>query len=172
MEVTVRLNGRDHTLTVIRQGDRVRVTRDGVTTEFRLSDVDGPAFTLELTDGTRRRFVQAAGHADGDRRQLWVDGQTFTYERVRDGAPADSGRDASLAASIPSVVAEVLVSPGDTVSAGDKLILLESMKMVIPIQAPRDGIVAAVNCTAGEAVEPGIPLVELTAPETGAPRDE
>jgi len=47
------------------------------------------------------------------------------------------------------------------VAAGDKLILLESMKMVIPIQAPRDGRVARVLCAPGDSVPAGVPLVEL-----------
>jgi len=47
------------------------------------------------------------------------------------------------------------------VAAGDKLILLESMKMVIPIVSPRDGIVARVLCAPGESVPAGVPLVEL-----------
>ena len=59
------------------------------------------------------------------------------------------------------MVTEVLVNVGDTVSADDKLILLESMKMVIPIQAPHAGIVRQLNCAVGDAVQPGTPLIEL-----------
>ena len=50
---------------------------------------------------------------------------------------------------------------GDAVAAGDKLILLESMKMVIPIVAPRAGRVARVLCAVGESVPAGLPLVEM-----------
>jgi biotin carboxyl carrier protein len=58
-------------------------------------------------------------------------------------------------------VSKILVKEGDAVKAGDKLILLESMKMIIPIQAPHDGLVAALRCSAGEAVQPGEQLIEL-----------
>jgi urea carboxylase len=50
---------------------------------------------------------------------------------------------------------------GTAVKTGEKLILLESMKMIIPIQAPHDGIVTAVHCQVGEAVQPGIQLIAL-----------
>jgi biotin carboxyl carrier protein len=54
-----------------------------------------------------------------------------------------------------------LVKIGDAVAVGDKLILLESMKMVIPIQAPCDSTVTAIHCTPGESVQAGVPLLEL-----------
>jgi biotin carboxyl carrier protein len=66
---------------------------------------------------------------------------------------------ASLSASIPAVVSEILVEIGDEVKKGDKLILLESMKMILAIQAPYDGTVQAIFCAQGEAVQPGIRLI-------------
>ena len=56
---------------------------------------------------------------------------------------------------------DVLVAVGDKVSAGEKLILLESMKMVIPIVATQDGVVQAIKCENGESVQPGVPLIEI-----------
>ena len=46
-------------------------------------------------------------------------------------------------------------------TAGDRLILLESMKMIIPIVAPADGVVQAIHCVAGDSVAPGVPLIIL-----------
>jgi biotin carboxyl carrier protein len=91
---------------------------------------------------------------------LWVNGRHLTAERVRQRGSGSSG-DSSLAAAIPAIVSEILVNVGDQVQDGDKLILLESMKMVIPIQAPYAGIVTAVNCTVSESVQAGVPLIEL-----------
>jgi biotin carboxyl carrier protein len=68
---------------------------------------------------------------------------------------------ASLSATIPAVVSEILVNVGDQVTSGDKLILLESMKMIMPIVAPCDGLVVAINCEPGEAVQTGVQLVEI-----------
>ena len=163
--IQVNLNGEAAELEVLRQGDHLRVTRDGQTTELHILQADANTFVLEVEhpDGSRQ-CIRAAAHVAGDERQLWVNGRSFTYERQRQRPTGSSGHDSSLAASIPAVVSEILVVVGDEVAAGDKLILLESMKMVIPIQAPYDGVVTAVHCQPGESVQAGIPLIEL---ETG-----
>lgn len=162
-KLKVRVNGEEIELEVARQGDTLQVTHGGKTTELRLRHADGPAFVLEyqLPDGTRHS-LRAAGVIRGDQRHLWVNGRTITYERLRAGVAATpTDHHASLTASIPAVVSQILVNAGDVVAAGDRLILLESMKMVIPIQAPYAGAVSRINCAEGEAVQAGVPLIEL-----------
>ena len=163
----VLLDEREVEVEVVRQGDRLRVSYEGQNHEVRVIYRDGAHFVLEVeeqgADGfVRRKRIRAAGHRDGDKRQLWANGHLVTYRRMRQGSHEHAdGYPASLAASIPAVVSEVLVGVGDSVKAGDKLILLESMKMILPIQAPSDGIVTAIHCAPGEAVQPGVQLVEL-----------
>ena len=146
---------------VTRQGNMLHVMRDGVTAELQLTHQEGTAFVLEQlhADGIRKR-IRAAGHLKGDQRQIWVNGRTFNYQRIRQraGGAAPTG---SLSTSIPAVVAQILIHVGDAVAAGDKLLLLESMKMVIPIQAPYAGVVTAVHCAAGDSVEAGVPLLKI-----------
>ena len=166
MKFKVDVAGEEREIEVIRQGERLRITHDGQTTEVRVVHTDRAHFVLEYEQEAgihvRRRRLRAAGHVAGDRRQLWVNGSTLQYERVRErgaaGAPAAA---ASLAASIPAVVSEILVAEGDVVAAGEKLILLESMKMILPIQAPHDGVVTSINCAPGEAIQPGVPLITV-----------
>jgi len=50
---------------------------------------------------------------------------------------------------------------GDTVAAGDPVIILESMKMEVPAEAPVGGTVATITCAEGEAVEEGAILATL-----------
>jgi len=161
----VNVNGQEATVEGARRGNTLRVVYDDKAVELRLIHEDGPFFVLEqIQAGGSRRIIRTAGHADGNQRQIWVDGRTFPYQRVRPQTHATAGPDTgSLSASIPAIVAEVLVSVGQTVAAGDKLILLESMKMIIPIQAPYDGAVTNINCTAGESVQAGVPLIEIEA---------
>ena len=158
----VKLNNETTELEVLRQGDHLQVTRDGQTTDLHIFQADANTFVLEVErpDGSRQ-CIRAAAHVAGDKRQLWVNGRSFTYERLRQRPTASSTHDDSLAAVIPAVVSEILVAVGDRVETGDKLILLESMKMVIPVQAPHDGVVTAVHCQTGESVQAGIPLIEL-----------
>ena len=157
----ISLHGNERDVEVTRQGDRLHIVIDGITTDLRLVQQEGPSFVVEfpIAEGTHRQ-IRGAGHVDGDRRQLWVNNRTFTYNRVRQRSSGNV-LDGSLASSIPAVVSQVLVSLGETVSAGDKLILLESMKMIIPILAPCDSRVTAVHCAAGESVQAGVPLIEL-----------
>jgi urea carboxylase len=56
----------------------------------------------------------------------------------------------------------VLVEAGAEVSAGQALVVVESMKMEITVHAPRAGRVERVLCVAGEAVSAGQPLVLLS----------
>ncbi len=58
-------------------------------------------------------------------------------------------------------VIEVLVSDGDAVSRGDILVLVESMKMEMPIEAPAAGVVAEVRVTEGQTVDEGAVLVVI-----------
>jgi biotin carboxyl carrier protein len=41
------------------------------------------------------------------------------------------------------------------------LVVLEAMKMELPLKAPRDGSVKSVRCAPGELVQPGAPLIEI-----------
>jgi biotin carboxyl carrier protein len=50
---------------------------------------------------------------------------------------------------------KVLVTPGQTVAAGETLVILESMKMEIPVESPVDGTVTAINVQEGGVVQEG-----------------
>ncbi|MFY9783271.1 MAG: biotin/lipoyl-binding carrier protein [Acidimicrobiales bacterium] len=60
-----------------------------------------------------------------------------------------------------ATVWKILVSENQYVSAGDTLMILESMKMEIPITAERDGIVVRVVVTEGQTVQGGDLLIKL-----------
>jgi biotin carboxyl carrier protein len=50
---------------------------------------------------------------------------------------------------------KIVVAPGDTVAAGDPLVILESMKMEIPVESPVDGTVSEVRVQEGGVVQEG-----------------
>ena len=58
-------------------------------------------------------------------------------------------------AEIVASVLEVMVSEGDQIGAGDTLVLLESMKMEIPVLAEVDGVVTEVNVAVGDVIQAG-----------------
>ncbi len=66
-------------------------------------------------------------------------------------------------ATINGVVLKVAVAPGDRVAPGDELVVVESMKMEIPLVAEAAGRVEEVLCAEGETVREGEPLLRLGA---------
>ena len=62
---------------------------------------------------------------------------------------------AEVRAEMVANVWKVLVAPGAAVASGDTLVILESMKMEIPVEAPVDGTVSAVNVQEGGVVQEG-----------------
>jgi 3-methylcrotonyl-CoA carboxylase alpha subunit len=68
---------------------------------------------------------------------------------------------AGIAAPMPATVIKVLVAPGQTVKKGETVIVVEAMKMEMPLKAPGDGTVKAVRCRDGELVQADVVLVEL-----------
>lgn len=73
---------------------------------------------------------------------------------------AGSGRQA-VKAPMPGKVVRILVSPGDTVTAGQGLIVLEAMKMQNEMKSPRDGRVASLPVKEHEAVNAGTVLATI-----------
>lgn len=64
-------------------------------------------------------------------------------------------------APLPGTVLSIAVKVGDTVSASDTVAVLEAMKMENSIRAGRDGKVAAINVSNGDAVLEGTPIITL-----------
>lgn len=166
MRFKVLLNEVEKEIEVVRQGERLTISYDEQTFNASIIHTEGAHFVLEVEepgpDGfISRKRIRAAGYRDGDKRQLWSNGRLVYYQRLQEGAAPPDMQAASLSASIPAVVSEILVNIGDQVSRGDKLILLESMKMILPIEAPYDGLITSIHCKEGEAVQSGVQLVEI-----------
>ena len=62
---------------------------------------------------------------------------------------------------MPATVLKIVAPEGTKVRTGDTLLILEAMKMELPVRAPADAVVRAVRCREGELVQPGTTLVEL-----------
>jgi len=145
--------------------------------------VNGASVTVtRLAPGTyrvehegRNEIVYVAGSA-ADRWIFWK-GRVFRGEwgapdgvagRNADGVaepnkvrPASKVRPTSLTAPMPARVIRILVQPGAAVKKGDTLVMLEAMKMELPIRAPADGKVAAIHCRDGELVQADAVLIDL-----------
>ena len=76
-------------------------------------------------------------------------------------APAAGAGAVKVSASVPGKVLNVVASVGQAVKAGDNIIILESMKMEIPVVAPQDGTVASIDTSEGASVENGDTLATM-----------
>ena len=74
-------------------------------------------------------------------------------------APVDLAAGETVAAPMPGNILRVDVKQGDTVKAGQILVILEAMKMENEIVSPKDGTVAQVVTSKGAVVDTGAPLV-------------
>jgi len=123
----------------------------------------GPG-AYRVEDDGKQVVVFVAGTADD--RWVFCNGEIYRERQrhdeasPRDGKHKGSGH-AELTSPMPATVVKVLVAPGQTVRRGETLVVLEAMKMELPIRAPGDAVVRAVNCREGELVQPDRTLVEL-----------
>ena len=68
---------------------------------------------------------------------------------------------ADVEAHITGTVWKVEVEVGDTIAEGDTVVVLESMKMEMPVEAEDAGVVEEIRCAEGQAVKEGEVLVVL-----------
>jgi acetyl/propionyl-CoA carboxylase alpha subunit len=155
----------------VREGDRdwtAEVSGTAVT-------LDGVAEALQVRETTPGRWHVARGlaspdasldgcaAAEGDVVWVALGGELFEVhvDRASDSARARARGHEGLTAPMPATVVRVVASAGTRVSMGDALVVLEAMKMELPIRAPRDGVVTAVHCREGELVQSGVVLVDI-----------
>ena len=107
--------------------------------------------------------MRVAIAADADANWVFVDGQVGRIERDGEptrGAPERPRRQRRDVADAGDRRRDQRRARPDR-QRGRHLIVLEAMKMELPIKAPRSGVVKAVHCAKGELVQPGVNLLEL-----------
>jgi biotin carboxyl carrier protein len=130
-------------------GEESTVTRIGVGA-YRVVDSSGRSEVVYVAGSPDDRWVFWNGHVfRGD----------FSGRASREQRGARGAGTHPLTAPMPATVLEVLVKPGDTIKKGDIVVVLEAMKMELPVRAPGDGVVAAVLCREGELVQADAMLV-------------
>jgi propionyl-CoA carboxylase alpha chain len=130
------------------------VTAGESTWRARVLAVSGHEIEAEI-DGVRHR---TAVRNDGDR---WWVGELELHLAPRFPVKAKEVVEGGLVAPLPGGVIAVSVAAGDTVTAGQLLVVVEAMKMEHRVVAPKDGTVAEVRAAVGDQVASGDLLVVL-----------
>lgn len=125
--------------------------------ELRL-DVEGRRFNAKVVEDTGKLHVFVHGTSLFARTQMLE-----IVDKGQAGESDDAG--GSLAAPMPGTIIDVLVEAGDTVEAGQPLVILEAMKMEHTINSPSAGTVSEVMYSAGDLVEDGAELLSLDSGE-------
>ena len=73
----------------------------------------------------------------------------------------EEGMSTKVAAEVTGLVWKIERGVGDVVNVGDVLLILESMKMELPLEAPIGGKIAEIRCKEGQSVSEGDVLVIL-----------
>jgi 3-methylcrotonyl-CoA carboxylase alpha subunit len=113
--------------------------------------------------------VRARVFVDGAHVHVWMRGEhyDFTLDDPRAIEFSASASRGGLSTPLPGVVANVAVTTGQAVSAGDVLMVIEAMKMEHTITAPYAGTVQVIHFARGDRVPEGSELLELTAAAGG-----
>lgn len=168
-EWIVTADGHDRTIVVegpLADG-KLRVTIDGEARDVDARAVRPGTWSVViagksyLVDLDRRRTGIAAS-VGASEAMLQV--EDALHRRLAQAAQPRGGasRGETLRAPIAGKVVKLLVAPGDAVAPGTAVIVLEAMKMENEIVSERGGTVTAVHKQAGQAVDTGDVLIELT----------
>lgn len=153
-------------------GQRHQTTKRG-----NLVHVDGTAQRVRALDahsfitdvGSRAAHIRGVAH--GDTIHLHINGRACLIDRLdptRAGAVAVVEVSGSATAPMPGVVVNWLTQPGGFVTAGDALLVIESMKLQMTIGAPQTGLLEELPYGEGQTFQRGAVLARVRAEEIAA----
>ncbi len=143
-----------------------------------LVELNGSEYQVDIDRLTERKYLLKINNSsseveisrNGGSLEIFMDGRDehvrvepfhLAELRKRAGVSADSLENKMITAPMPGLVLSTEVIPGDKVSKGQTLIIVEAMKMENLIKSPADGIVKKIFVEASQAVDKNDKLLEL-----------
>ena len=161
----VRENGEDSAIALLALPEGARRVRDkSGELELRLRHADN-AVEIE----TQERIVRGSFDRAAQMWRLALEGERYDLEVApliraalrQMGSASGSG---AILATMPGVVAEVKAVVGERVEPGQIIVVLESMKLFLPLTTDVAGVIKEISCRAGETVQAGRQLVVVGDP--------
>ncbi len=134
---------------MVRKISEMEEEKVGKTSGIYTVIVDGEKFVVEIAEGN----VEVKPEAEAKKEPEIVE----EPEAMGEAAPGLT----EIKSAVPGTVWKILVNPGDKVKTGDKIMILESMKMEIDIPAPKDGVIAHIAVKVNDTVEEGQVLATM-----------
>ncbi len=134
--------------------------------EVAVDQLASDKFLFKVNDGSSEVTISRNGRSlevfiDGKVLKVRVEPYSLAELRKKAGTSTDGQEDKIIRAPMPGMVLSILVKPGDKVTKGTTLLIIEAMKMENMIKAPYDGVVREVLVTESQAVDKNDNLVEL-----------
>jgi urea carboxylase len=134
---------------------------------FKLRDYERFLADNQASIAAFKGQQQAAFEAE---RQRWIESGQLSFSSEAQAGAADGSNSSELPpgaeaveAHVPGSVWKVAVTAGERVRRGQTLLIVESMKMEIAVEAPNDGVVLELKVSEGRAVAPGQVVAVLGA---------
>lgn len=139
-EYKFKINGKDYAVAIGQAEGKVLTV-----------NVNGADYQVELENAPAASPVQAAPVAQA--------APAATAAPAPAAAPAGAGE--KVNSPLPGVIVEVCVKEGQAVKAGQKVAVLEAMKMENEIPAPKDGTITGIHVAKGDSILEGAPVVTI-----------
>jgi acetyl/propionyl-CoA carboxylase alpha subunit len=156
------VDGTEHIVMPLRRGREITVDVDGRVLNAHIHwrgenecelTVNGVVHRVYCAQDDRKLFVHVQG-------KVWLLTAVDEFSDSHAQGDIDGG---AVIAPMPGVVIEISVEKGQRVTAGDNLILIESMKLQCELRAKSDGVVRRVAVDVGASFERGTVLMEVDA---------
>lgn len=161
MKYTATVDDSDFTIDIDHPGE---VVVEGEALKVDLKAIDGQLYSLLLGDQSFELYVERSAGMyyvliNGDRYAVQVEDARLARLKAMSQAEHETHGSVTVLAPMPGLVVRLMVAPGDSVTEGQGVAILEAMKMENEIRTPRTGVVRAVHVQAGQTVNQGDALL-------------
>jgi biotin carboxyl carrier protein len=135
---------------------------NGKTVNYELINLNGHSKLLQIDDLFYEIY---SDKIDNEKYSLFINGKNYSTvvrtelqeraTKLLDEAKGTSNRKIEVKAPMPGMILKLKKNPGDDISAGESVLILEAMKMENDVKAPAGGKVTIVNVKEGIAVDKG-----------------
>jgi len=167
MRYTAQIDDRTFTIDITEGPGRLELSVDGKPVdadwEWLGSDndmsllIDGRSYDLNIEPQNGQLRI----YHNGERFLCTVQDERLAELRRLAGDTGVTDGKSEIKAPMPGLILKVFAEPGAEVAKGDRLLIIEAMKMENELKSPRDGIIKAIHCTEQQAVEQGKVLLVL-----------